>query len=151
MTLWAGASHEGDPPSGDDRPSAAASKLPIPRRPMLVELAAALLIVTGGIQLAAIVGLVVTGNLPPASEGVLVLSVVLDAGTIVAGLLLRAGRAWLLVINYVARLGFLHVLRATASPVALLIALVDLFALYVLFTQRSWFNRPVPEVEPAEE
>jgi hypothetical protein len=116
------------PPSGD--------------RPVLVEMAAALLIVTGAIQLASAVGVVLTGNLESGDEGVLALAIALNIGTIVAGLLTRVGRLWLLVVNYVAVLGFLDLIRSPGSAVALVLAIVDLVVLYVLFTNRPWFQRP---------
>jgi hypothetical protein len=116
------------PPSGD--------------RPVLVEMAAALLIVTGAIQFASAVGVVLTGNLESGDEGVLALAIALNIGTIVAGLLTRVGRLWLLVVNYVAVLGFLDLIRSPGSAVALVLAIVDLVVLYVLFTNRPWFQRP---------
>jgi hypothetical protein len=109
-------------------------------RPVAIELAAALLIVTGLVQLFGAIG--AANTLAPGSEGLVALSIALDVGTILAGLLTRSGRLWLLVVNYVAVLGFLDLLRITASPVALMLALVDAFALYALFTNRPWFARP---------
>jgi hypothetical protein len=122
-------------------PPDAPQRVPRERRPPLVELAAALLTVTGTVQLISALGVVATGNLQPGTEGLLAVSIGLDVGTIVAGLLTRAGLLWLLVVNYVAVLGFLDLLRAPASPVAVMLAAVDLFVLYVLFTNRSWFGR----------
>jgi hypothetical protein len=124
------------------------------RRPVLVEIAAALLIVTGVLQLVAAIG--IAGSLPPGTEGLLALSVGLEIATIVAGVLVRTGRLWLLVVNYVAVLGFLDLLRSAASPIALMFAIFDAFVLYVLFTNRPWFarrqrdepNEPADEDEP---
>jgi hypothetical protein len=114
------------------------------RRPVLVEVAAALLIVTGLLNLLGV--LAVSNTLAPGSEGLLALAVALAVATIAAGVLTRAGRLWLLVVNYIAVLGFLDVLRSAASPLALMLAVVDVFVLYVLFTNRPWFQRP--EIEP---
>jgi len=124
-----------------------------PRRPALVEMAAALLIVTGAIQVLSVVGAIATGNLPQDAGGLLALTVAIDVATIVAGFLTRAGRLWLLVVNYVAVLGFLDLLRSTQSIVALVLAVVDLVVLYVLFTHREWFDRSRREglEEPEEE
>jgi hypothetical protein len=122
-----------------------------PRRPPLVEMAAALLIVSGAIQLLSVVGAVATGNLPPNAGGLLALTVAIDAATIVAGFLTRAGRLWLLVVNYVAVIGFLDLLRSTQSIVALVLAVVDLVVLYVLFTNRDWFDRSRREAREAPE
>ena len=119
------------------------------RRPTAVELAAALLIVTGIVQVVGAIG--VSGTIPAGFEGWLALAIALDVATIVAGVLTRAGRLWLLVVNYVAVLGFLDLLRVGASPVALVMAIVDAVVLYVLFTNRSWFRRDEDEaVEPAD-
>jgi hypothetical protein len=122
-----------------------------PRRPPLVEMAAALLIVSGAIQLLSVVGAVATGNLPPNAGALLALTVAIDAATIVAGFLTRAGRLWLLVVNYVAVIGFLDLLRSTQSIVALVLAVVDLVVLYVLFTNRDWFDRSRREAREAPE
>ena len=110
-------------------------------RPPLVEMAAALLIVTGAVQLVSAIGAVATGNLPQDAGGLLALTIAIDVATIVAGALTRAGRLWLLVVNYVAVIGFLDLLRSTGSIVALVLAVVDLVVLYVLFTNREWFDR----------
>ena len=62
---------------------------------------------------------------------------------------MRAGRLWLLVVNYVAVLGFLDLLRITVSPVAVIAARpVDFIVLYVLFTNRPWFQRPTADEPP---
>jgi hypothetical protein len=122
-----------------------------PRRPPIVELAAALLIVSGAIQLLSVLGAVATGNLPPNAGGLLALTVAIDVATIVAGLLTRAGRLWLLVVNYVAVIGFLDLLRSTQSIVALVLAVIDLVVLYVLFTNRAWFDRSRREARAATE
>ncbi|HEX5013181.1 MAG TPA: hypothetical protein VFV72_03400 [Candidatus Limnocylindrales bacterium] len=123
-----------------------------PARPPLVEMAAALLIVTGAIQLLSAIGAVATGNLPPDAGGLLALTVAIDVATIAAGVLVRAGRLWLLVVNYVAVIGFLDLLRSTQSIVAVVLAVVDLAVLYVLFTNREWFDRSRREApdEPDE-
>jgi hypothetical protein len=74
-------------------------------------------------------------------EGLVAIAVGLDIGTIVAGALVRSGRLWLLVVNYVAVLGFLDLSRIGAGPIGLMLAIVDLVVLYVLFTNRDWFRR----------
>jgi hypothetical protein len=129
------------------RPTKALPATERERRPALVEVAAALLIVTGVIQLVGAIG--IAGSLPAGTEALLVLSIALDVATIVAGFLVRTGRLWLLVVNYVAVLGFLDLLQSAASPIALMLALVDAFVLYVLFTNRAWFTRRDDD-EPAE-
>ena len=118
-------------------------ELPPRRRPPAVELAAALLIVTGIVQLVG--AFAVASSIPAGLEGWFALSVALDVATIAAGICVRAGRLWLFVVNYVAVLGFLDLLRIGASPIALAMAIVDGVVLYVLFTNRSWFRRDEPE------
>jgi len=135
----------------DDRRRPADDAIDRSRRPPLVEMAAALLIVAGAVQLVSAIGAVATGNLPPGAEGLLALTIAIDLATIIAGALTRAGRLWLLVVNYVAVIGFLDLLRSTTSIVALVLAVVDLVVLYVLFTNRDWFvrsRRAVDDDEP---
>lgn len=115
-------------------------------RPVAIELAAALLIVSGVVQLIGAIGVIET--LPAGAEGLLAISIALDVGSIVAGLLVRTGRLWLLVVNYVAVLGFLDVLRITASPIAVILTTIDFVVLYVLFTNRPWFQRPTAGEPP---
>jgi hypothetical protein len=117
--------------------------LPPRRRPAAVELAAALLIVAGIVQLVG--AFAVSSTLPAGLEGWLAVTIALDVATISAGILIRMGRLWLLVVNYVAVLGFLDLLRVGGSPVALAMALVDGVVLYVLFTNRSWFGHEPPD------
>ncbi len=101
---------------------------------------------TGVIQLISAIG--VMGSLPVGSEGLLALSIALDVATIGSGLLVRGGRLWLLVVNYVAVLGFLDLLRIATSPVAIALTAVDFVVLYVLITNRSWFQRPTADEPP---
>ena len=139
--------------SSSDATASDPEALPPRRRPAAVELAAALLIVTGIVQLVGAVA--VAGTLPAGLEGLLLLTIALDIATIVAGILVRVGRLWLLVVNYVAVSGFLDLLRVGGSPVALAMAIVDAVVLYVLFTNRSWFGHRAPAeaddpTEPAD-
>jgi hypothetical protein len=107
-------------------------------------MAAALLIIGGILQLVAAIG--AASSLPPGAEVVLVGSIAIDIATIVAGALIRSGRLWLLVVNYVAVLGFLDLLRSGSSPVALMLAIGDIAVVVILVLNRPWFM-PVQEVE----
>jgi hypothetical protein len=111
---------------------------PRPPRPALVELAAAILIVGG------IVGLIQVatsaGDVPAGAQPLLAATVALDAGSIVLGLLIRTGRAWLLAVNYAAVLGFLDLLGAGASPFLLMLGLADLLAVGILLATKAWFD-----------
>lgn len=116
-------------------------------RPAAIELAAAILVIGGALQLVSAIAII--PDLPPGSEGLLTLSIVLDVLTIAAGVLTRVGRGWLFIVNYVAVLGFLDLLRAGSSPVALMLALADLVVLGVLLVHRPWFGK-VAGPEPDE-
>jgi hypothetical protein len=123
---------------------------PPPSRPARVELAAAILVVGGA------VGLVGTflrdGSLGPGGgDPFLPLTLGLNIGSIVAGVLVRIGRLWIVVVNYVAVLGFLDLLAAGTSPLALMLGLADIVVVVILFLDKGWFdeqrlkrNRRVP-------
>jgi hypothetical protein len=118
---------------------------PTPRRqrPGVIELAAALLIVGGVLQLIGAFGAAL--SLPAGAEPVLILTAAIDVATIVAGVLIRTGRLWLLVVNYVAVLGFLDLLRASSSPVALMLAVGDVVVVIILVLNRAWFAPVQPD------
>lgn len=116
-----------------------------PRRPVLIELAAAILIVTGLTGVLSSVDAILrnggdpAGSAGPASGflGSLVLAV--NLGTVVVGLLVRAGRAWILAVNVVAVALYLELLAAT-SGTALVFAVLDSVVLVALFRERAWFS-----------
>lgn len=109
-----------------------------PARPARVELAAAILIVGG------IVGLIqvatTAAGVPVGAEPFLAGALALDAGSIALGLLARAGRAWLLAVNYAAVLGFLDLLGAGASPLSLMLGLADILVVGILLATKPWFD-----------
>ena len=111
---------------------------PPPSRPGAIELAAAILIASG------IVGVLVAastaGNLPPGTEPFQLLTVALDVGSIVIGVLVRFGRSWILAVNYVAVLGFLDLVGAGTSSLSLILGLADIVVVVVLFVQKAWFD-----------
>lgn len=109
-----------------------------PSRPAVVELAAAILVVGGVVGL---VGLVTRlSNIPPGLEPFLALTVALDVSSIVVGLLVRAGRLWILAVNYVAVLGFLDLLASGGSPLALMLGLADVVVVVILVLNKPWFD-----------
>lgn len=123
---------EGPEPSGDE-PDA-----PWPSRPAAVELAGALLIVGGVVN---VVGTVTSlSSLPAGIEPFLALTFALAIGSIVVGVLVRLGRFWLLAVNYAAVLGFLDLLGAGASPLALMLGLADVLVVVILFRYKPWFD-----------
>lgn len=113
-------------------------------RPGAVELAAALLIIGGILQLVGAIG--AASSLPAGSEVVLFGSIAIDIVTIAAGVLIRSGRLWLFVVNYVAVLGFLDLMRAGSSPVALMLAIADVVVVVILVINRPWFMPLEPDV-----
>ncbi len=123
---------EGMEPSTDE-PDA-----PWPARPAAVELAAAFLIVGGAVSAFSAVSNV--SSLPPGVEPILALTVALAIGSIVVGVFVRLGRFWIVAINYAAVLGFLDLLGAGASPLALMLGLSDVLVVVILFRYKSWFD-----------
>jgi hypothetical protein len=111
---------------------------PWPARPAAIELAGALLIVGGAVSLFSALSNV--SSLPPGIELILAMSVVLAIGSIVVGVLVRLGRFWLLAVNYAAVLGFLDLLGAGASPLALMLGLADIVVVVILFRHKPWFD-----------
>ena len=79
-------------------------------------------------------------SLPPGVEPILALTVALAIGSIVVGVLVRLGRFWLVAVNYAAVLGFLDLLGAGASPLALMLGLTDVLVVVLLFRYKSWFD-----------
>lgn len=109
-----------------------------PNRPALIELAAALLIMAG---LLGILSLIVPDPTKPEGlEGLTILTIALNVAQVIVGLLVRAGRLWIIAVNYVAVLGFLDLAGAAGSSLALLLGLIELGILGVLFAYRSWFD-----------
>lgn len=111
---------------------------PWPSRPAAVELAGALLIVGGVVNVVATVASL--SSLPAGVEPFLALTFGLAIGSIVVGVLVRLGRFWLLAVNYAAVLGFLDLLGAGASPLALMLGLADVLVVVVLFRYKPWFD-----------
>lgn len=119
-------------------PAPEAPRPPRPSRPAVVELAAAILIVGGVIG---IVGaLTAAPRLPAGAEPLLLLTIVLDVGSIVCGVLVRTGRAWVVAVNYVAVLAFLDLLAAASSPLALMIGIGNLAVVVIVLWHKSWFD-----------
>jgi hypothetical protein len=111
---------------------------PEPARPAVLELAAAILIVGGMTSILSSVATIArlgdgTGPLDLALLG-------LPAATIVVGLLIRVGRAWVLAINVVAIVLFVE-LSALPAVSALVFAALDTIVLWALIRHRAWFAR----------
>ena len=123
-----------------------ASRPPVaerPPRPILIELAAAILIVGGMTAVLETIGYLGSGVGPAGTPlGALILT--LDILTVIVGILIRAGRAWVLDINVVAIALFLEI-TALPSTFAIVFAALDGLVLVALFRHRAWFLwRPTP-------
>ena len=110
----------------------------VPARPAPVELAAAILIVSGVLGLMGTIG--ASDDLPAGTGLIVALTAALNVGSLVIGVLLRTGRAWLVAVNYVAVLGFLDFTGAAASGLALLLGIADLAVVIILLVQKPWFD-----------
>ncbi len=114
-----------------------------PRRPVLIELGAAILIVGG---LTGLLGTFTT--LDPASGPLDLLFAGLALLTVVVGLLVRLGRAWILDLNVVAVALFVEA-TALPSAVAVVFVALDTVVLFALIRHRTWFDRAVVPLQPA--
>ena len=111
---------------------------PPPSRPIAVELAAALLIVGGVINL--IGGASSIPSIPPGTEPLFAVTIALALGSIIVGLLVRLGRIWLVAVNLAAVLGFLDLLGAGTSPLSLMLGIADILVVVILFRHKPWFD-----------
>lgn len=114
-----------------------------PRRPALVELAAALLIVSGlsSILTTFLAEMQGTGTGP---TGVLILA--LNVLMIVTGILIRRGRAWRLGLNVAAIALFIE-LTLLPSAFGILFAAMDALVLFALIRHRAWFQWSADDAE----
>jgi hypothetical protein len=104
----------------------------------MLEFAAAILII-GGLT-SVISSLATVGRLGDAAGPLDLILVGLASSTIIVGLLVRAGRAWVLDINVVAIILFLE-LSALPATSAFLFSALDLIVLWALLRHRAWFGR----------
>ena len=109
-----------------------------PARPGAIELAAAILVVGGAIGLIAAVMIALSPS--AAADPFLGLTFALDAAAVAVGVLVRTGRLWIVAVNYAAVLGFLDLLAADTSPLALMLGLADIVVVVILFVHKPWFD-----------
>ncbi len=128
---------EPEPPPAPRRP--ADERPERPRRPAGVELAAAIMIVSGAVStlvsIQAAMTLAAEGAL---DEPLVVVSIAIGVATVVLGLLVRAGRAWLVALNVAAVAGFLELI--SGSPAGLLFGALDIVVVALLMRDRPWFT-----------
>lgn len=126
--------------SGEIRDASLAPAPERPRRPILIELGSAILIVGGMTAVLENVGFAVAGAEVGVAAGPLgALILALNLLTILVGVLVRLGRAWVLAINVVAIALFLE-LTALPSTFAIVFAGLDAIVLFALFRHRAWFD-----------
>ena len=114
------------------------------RRPVLIELAGAILIV-GGLQSL----LTLPDPFAPGAGIGPWLLLGLAVLTVVVGILVRSGRAWPLALNVTALVLFLEA-TALPSPFAVLFLLLDAIVFVALVRHRAWFERDrTPPSSPA--
>lgn len=125
------------------RPTAAAER-PHRPRPVLVEIASALLVVEGAVNL--LFSIQVLMNLAKAGEPIellTVISIALATLNLALGLAVRTGRGWLVTVNIVAVLGFLELLSST--PVGIFFGALDVLVVLALVRERPWFEEKAIE------
>ena len=110
-----------------------------PQRPLIVELATAVLVVGGAFGIIQrIINPLVVLNGPPAIDLISVISFALDLLSIAAGFLLRRGRTWVLAANVAAVFAFLHLTLQNLPGIAF--AALYLFVVVITFLARDWFR-----------
>jgi hypothetical protein len=127
----------GEPPVADQA-NAKAKQKPFNPRPVLVELASAVLVVGAAMNLLisidGLIGLAQTGGdiaIPT------IITVAVATLTLGLGLAVRFGRLWLLTVNVMAVIGFLELLSQTS--IGLLFGGLDVFVVLALVRERPWF------------
>jgi hypothetical protein len=108
-------------------------------RPAAIELAAAILIIGGILGMAGAIG--GAASLPIGTGLLLAVTIALDIASIVVGVLIRMGRLWILDVNYVSIVGFLDLLAAGGSPIALIRGIGEVAVVVILLVYRPWFVR----------
>jgi hypothetical protein len=109
-----------------------------------VEIASALLVVEGGVNL--LFSIQVLMNLAQAGEPIemlTVISIAVATLNLALGLAVRMGRGWLVTVNIVAVLGFLELLSST--PVGIFFGALDVFVVLALVHERPWFEEKAVE------
>lgn len=120
-----------------------------PPRPVSLEIAAAMLIIGGLVAIVETLG----GTLgldpaaaDPGARPVIALILAFNGLTMIVGVLVRRGQAWILCVNVVAVVLFVELTAVPAgSPVAVALAALDTFVFVALARNRAWFDwqRPV--------
>ncbi len=109
-----------------------------PPRPMAVELATAIVIVSGAMSvLVSIDAYARMNELGSTGTELTLPSIALGLAMVLLGVLLRSGRAWLVGVNVLAITGFLELISGT--PIGIVLGSLDAIAVVVLLVHRPWF------------
>jgi hypothetical protein len=124
------------------RPSTRAERIAAaeqrPRRPVLIEIAAAVLVIGGVVSiLTSIEAMSQLARQGTPIDTIAGLSLAIGAGILLLGLFVRSGRGWLVALNVVAVIAFLELLSGTI--VGLVFGLLDLGVVLALVWERAWF------------
>jgi hypothetical protein len=110
-----------------------------PPRPVAVELASAMMVVSGLISvLTSIESTASLAARDQASLPLAALSLVLGIGFVILGVLVRRGSAWLVAVNVAAVAGFLEL--SSGSAQGILFGALDVLVVLILMRQRPWFH-----------
>jgi hypothetical protein len=109
-----------------------------PPRPLAVEVATAIVIVSGAMSVLLSIDVFARlRDLGNAGTELTLASIALGLASLLLGILLRYGRAWLIGVNVLAIAGFLELLSGT--PLGLVSGGLDALAVVVLLVHRPWF------------
>jgi hypothetical protein len=134
-----------DPRPGRQRPGLTPADLPSdepgwqrPPRPVAVELATAIVIVSGVMSVLQSIEAYARLAQDGADTGPLVgLALLIGIASVVIGVLLRTGRAWLVGLNVLAVAGFLELISGV--PIGWVFGGLDVMVVLVLLVHRPWF------------
>ncbi len=106
---------------------------------MAVELATAIVIISGAVSvLISIEAFARMSELGSAGAELTLPSLAIGLATVILGILLRSGRAWLVGVNVLAVAGFLELI--SGAPIGIVFGMLDAIAVIVLMVYRPWFQ-----------
>lgn len=124
-----------------------------PPRPLSIEIAAAILIVGGFVAIVGTLGASLgldPAAADPGARPIVAVILALNVLTVIVGLLVRRGQAWIVCINVVAVQLFIELTAVPGgSAIATLLAVLDGFVFVALAGNRAWFEWQPPKEIPA--
>jgi hypothetical protein len=122
-----------------------------PARPVLVELASAIMVVGGVMGVLSSVD--VMSRLAAGGDSsigpLIVLSILIGIASVALGVLIRFGRGWIVALNLTAIAAFLEL--TSGSIVGLVFGLLDGFVVVVLLVEQRWFRWTPESDEPVDD